>query len=188
LLPVDTDWDLGVGDSTAIWFSQSLRSREVRLIDYYEASGEGLPHYALVLQSKPYVYGKHWAPHDIRVRELGSGKSRLEVAAALGIKFEVTPNIGFEDGISAARVMLPRCWFDAEKTKYGLESLTHYRRDYNTRLHEFKGTPVHDHYSHGADAFRGLAVRQQPPEDRKRPFQPRPEFYDPGSAGTGWMA
>jgi phage terminase large subunit len=188
LLPVDTDWDLGVGDSTAIWFSQSLRSREVRLIDYYEASGEGLPHYAQVLQSRGYVYGKHWAPHDIRVRELGSGKSRLEVAAALGIKFDVTPNIGFEDGISAARVLLPRCWFDAEKCKYGLESLTHYRRDYNTRLHEFKGTPVHDHYSHGADAFRGLAVRHQPPEERKKAFQPRPEFYDPGSAGTGWMA
>ena len=89
ILPVDTDWDLGVGDATAIWFSQSLRSGEVRLIDYYESSGEGLPHYAALLRGKPYVYGKHWAPHDIRVRELASGRSRLETAASLGIRFKV---------------------------------------------------------------------------------------------------
>ena len=73
-LPVDTDWDLGIGDAMAIWFSQSLRPGEVRLIDYYENSGEGLPFYAGVLKDKGYVYGEHWAPHDIRVRELGTGK------------------------------------------------------------------------------------------------------------------
>ncbi len=186
LLPVDTDWDLGVGDNTAIWFSQSLRNREVRFIDYYEASGEGLPHYAGVLQSKGYVYGTHWAPHDIQVREFGSGKSRLEVAAALGIKFAIVPNIGLEDGISAARIFLPRCWFDQEKTKYGLEALMHYRRDFNTRLQEFKPTPVHDSYSHGADAFRGCAVRQQPPTDRDGGKR-RDVVIQHGTAGTAWM-
>ena len=81
LLPVDTDWDLGIGDRTRIWFSQSSPAGEVRLIDFYENSGEGLPHYIQVLKDRDYVYGHFWAPHDIRVKELGTGKSRLEVAA-----------------------------------------------------------------------------------------------------------
>jgi phage terminase large subunit len=163
-LPVDTDWDLGVGDATAIWFSQSVRSGEIRLIDYYEASGEGLPFYAQVLRERGYTYGAHWAPHDIRVRELGSGRSRLETATSLGIKFQIVPNIPLEDGIHAVRMLLPRCWFDATKTKAGLETLQHYRRDYNTRLNEFKATPMHDWAEHGASAFRYLAVRHKTPE------------------------
>jgi len=168
VLPVDTDWDLGVGDSTAIWFSQSLRSGEVRLIDYYEASGEGLPHYAQVLRAKGYTYGTHWAPHDIAVRELGSGRSRIETAASLGIKFDICPNIPIEDGIHAARMLFPKCWFDAVKCKVGLEALQHYKRDYNTRLNEFKATPVHDWAEHGASAFRYLAVRQQTPREARK--------------------
>lgn len=175
VLPVDTDWDLGVGDSTAIWFSQSLRSGEVRLIDYYEASGEGLPHYAQVLTNKGYTYGQHWAPHDIAVRELGSGRSRLETAGSLGIRFNICPNIPIEDGIHAARMLFPRCYFDAQKCKPGLEALQHYRRDYNTRLNEFKPTPVHDWSEHGASAFRYLAVRHQTPKadaPKTRPYRP----------------
>lgn len=163
VLPVDTDWDLGVGDSTAIWFSQSLRSGEVRLVDYYEASGEGLPHYAKVLRDKGYTYGQHWAPHDIQVKELGSGRSRLETAATLGIRFNICPNIPLEDGIHAARMLFGKCWFDSDKCAPGLEALQHYRRDYNTRLNEFKSTPVHDWASHGADAWRYLATRQRTP-------------------------
>lgn len=183
VLPVDTDWDLGVGDATAIWFSQSVRSGEVRVIDYYEASGEGLPHYAQVLKARGYTYGQHWAPHDIEVRELGSGRSRLETAASLGIKFRIAPNIPIEDGIHAARMLFPRCWFDATKCKAGLEALQHYRRDYNSRLNEFKATPVHDWASHGADAFRYLAVRHQTPRDKPR------EPVLPAYAGgpVGWM-
>jgi hypothetical protein len=166
---VDTDWDLGVGDAMAIWFSQSLRSGEVRLIDYHEASGEGFPYYVQVLQGKGYTYGTHWAPHDISVREMGTGKSRLDVAAALGLKFRITPRmhglagVEIEEGISAARLLMARCWFDAVKTKPGVEALSNYRRDYNERLAEFKATPVHDWSSHGADAFRGLAVRHKVP-------------------------
>jgi len=165
-LPVDTDWDLGIGDAMAVWFSQTTRGGEVRLIDYYEASGEGFPFYKTVLDGKGYTYGQHWAPHDIQVRELGSGRSRLEVAANLGIRFELTPRLQkgirgeIEEGIHAARMLLPRCWFDAEKCKAGIEALKHYRRDYNMRLDEFKVTPVHDWSSHAADAFRGLAARQ----------------------------
>lgn len=183
ILPVDTDWDLGVGDATAIWFSQSLRSGEVRLIDYYEASGEGLPHYAQVLKAKGYTYGTHWAPHDIQVRELGSGRSRLETAQTLGITFQTCPNIPLEDGIHAARMLLPRCWFDAEKCAPGIEALMHYRRDYNSRLNEFKPTPVHDWAEHGASAFRYLAVRQQSPKDKPKALV-MPKTM---SGATAWM-
>ncbi len=183
ILPVDTDWDLGIGDATAVWFSQSLRTGETRLVDYYEASGEGLPHYAQVLRDKGYTYGQHWAPHDIQVRELANGRSRLEAAASLGIRFQVVPNIPLEDGIHAARMLFPRCWFDAEKCGSGLEALQHYRRDYNTRLNEFKATPVHDWSEHGASAFRYLAVRQKTPvEAQKRVVLPR---YPGGN--QAWM-
>ncbi len=167
VLPVDTDWDLGIGDHTAIWFTQSLRSGEVRAIDYFEASGEGLPYYATVLRNRGYTYGTHWAPHDIQVRELASGRSRLEAAESLGIRFSVAPRVSVEDGIHAARMLMPRVWFDQQKCRAGLEALQHYRRDYNARLQEFKATPVHDWSSHGADAFRGLAVRQEPPKAKR---------------------
>ena len=106
----------------------------MRLIDYYENSGEGLPFYAGVLKDKGYVYGEHWAPHDIRVRELGTGKSRLETAQSHGIDFQVVPDIGLDDGIDAARLLLPRCWFDEEKCRVGLEALTFYRKAHNERL------------------------------------------------------
>lgn len=183
-LPVDTDWDLGIGDRMSIWFSQSLRSGEIHLIDHLTGSGEGFPFYARALASKGYVYGKHWAPHDIQVRELGSGRSRLEVAASLGIRFEVTPRLQHtdagevEEGIHAVRMLFPRLWFDAEKCAKGLESLMHYRRDYNQKLNEFKATPVHDEASHDADALRGLAVRHQiPVEARKKAAASMPREF-----------
>lgn len=187
LLPVDTTWDLGFGgkgDATAIWFTQSLRNHEIRVIDYYEAQGEGLPHYAGVLQQKRYVYGQHWAPHDIIVKE-STGKTRIETAVSLGIAFQIVPNVGVEDGIHAARMILGRCYFDADKCKVGIEAMQHYRRDYNHQLNEFKATPVHDWSSHGADAFRYLAVRHQTPEPT-RPFMSEPNYATGNTAG-GWM-
>jgi phage terminase large subunit len=186
VLPVDTDWDLGVGDSTAIWFSQSLRSGELRLIDFYESSGEGLPHYAQVLKDKGYSYGTHWAPHDIQAREFTSGRSRLETALSLGIKFAIVPNIPIEDGIHAARMLLPICWFDVRKTEAGREALQHYRRDYNTRLNEFKAAPVHDWASHAADAFRGLAVRFKQRKDKQAKTFARPVYE--GRPDQAWMS
>jgi hypothetical protein len=188
-LLVDTDWDLGIGDAMCVWFSQTVKgSGQVRLIDYYEASGEGFPHFVQLLREKRYTYGTHWAPHDIAVRELGSGKSRLEMAAALGLRFSVTPRLSsaagqeLEDGIHAARLFFPRCWFDQTRCRVGLEALGQYRRDYNTRLDEFKATPVHDNASHGADAFRGLAVRHQIPKEK-------PEYVRVGPGSPhGWMA
>ena len=175
ILPVMTTWDLGIGDATAIIFSQGNRAGDLRIVDYYEASGEGLPHYAKVLQDKNYTYGQHWAPHDIQVRELGTGRSRLEVAASLGIRFETVPRVHtstsgeVEEGIHAARMLLSRCWFDETRCKALLESLQHYRRDYNSRLNELRATPVHDWSSHGADAMRYLATWYKPAS--RRPVQ-----------------
>ena len=154
---VDTWWDLDVGDSTAIFFTQNI-GRAVHVIDYYEARGEGLPHYCKVLSSKNYLYGEHNAPHDIEVRELGTGKSRREIAWDLGLNFRVVPKLPIEDGIHAAQMLIPRLYFDREKCKYGLECLRQYHRAYNERTRSFRATPVHDYSSHAADAFRYLAV------------------------------
>lgn len=150
---VETWWDLGVGDSTAIWFVQRA-GPEVHIIDFHEMTGEGLPYYAKVLQQKPYVYKRHTAPHDIAVRELGSGRSRLEIAAGLGIEFEVAPRLPVDDGINSVRMILPRCWFDAERCKAGLEALRQYRKDFDDKLKAFRDRPRHDWTSHAADAFR----------------------------------
>lgn len=168
---VETWWDLGVGDSTAIWFVQRS-GREIRVIDYYEMSGEGLPHYAKVLQTKDYVYSRHIAPHDIEVRELGTGKSRRETAAALGIKFQVAPNLAIDDGIDAMRAMLARCWFDKRKTGRLIEALKQYRKDWNDKLKVFQDHPCHDWTSHAADAGRMGAVTGDPRDERNAPRIP----------------
>ncbi len=168
-LPVETWWDLGVGDSTSIWFAQRV-GLEVRLIDYLEASGEGLPYYVKALQAKPYVYGRHIAPHDIEVRELGTGKSRKETAAKLGIRFDVAPAQSIEDGIEAVRSMLPSCWFDEAKCSRGIEALSQYRKEWNDKTRDFKNAPYHDWTSHGADAFRYGAVARERGKLGNRPI------------------
>lgn len=159
-LKVHTVWDLGVSDSTTIWFAQVV-GKEVRIVDYYEATGEGLPHYARILEQRGYLYGKHFAPHDIVVRELGSGVSRIETAKKLGINFEIVKNVSVEDGIEASRQILSSCWFDTDKCSAGLHALSNYRREYNDKMGEFKARPVHDWASHAADAFRYLALSVQ---------------------------
>lgn len=156
-ITVDTWWDLGVGDATVIWFTQTV-GKEIHVIDYYENNGEGLPHYAKYLQSLPYVYGTHNAPHDIEARELGTGKSRLETARTLGIDFKVVANLGVDDGIEAVRGILSRCWFDVDKCKRGLHALREYRKEYDEKKKVFKSYPCHDWSSHTADGFRYFAV------------------------------
>lgn len=154
---VDTWWDLGIGDATAIWFTQTI-GKEIRFIDYYEAEGEGLPHYIQVLRDKGYLYGIHHAPHDIEVRELTSGKSRLEIAQGLGINFDVVPKLLIDDGINAARMIFNQCWFDKDKCKQGLTCLKHYRKEFDEKMQTFKDKPMHNWASHGADAFRYFAI------------------------------
>ena len=157
-LPVHTAWDLGINDSTAIWFAQVYRGGAVNVIDYYENSGVGLDHYAEVLRQKDYHWGDHLAPHDIEVRELGSGKSRLETAFGLGIRFKVIPKMKIADGINAARMLIPKCYFDREKCNEGLEMLRQYRQEWDDRKRMFRDQPRHDFTSHSADAFRYLAL------------------------------
>lgn len=156
-LPVNTAWDLGMDDSMTIWFFQVVGG-EIHFVDYYENSGEGLGHYAHKLQEKMYIYGKQFAPHDIAVRELGTGKSRLEVAKSLGVSFTVNPRLEIEDGINAGRTLFSRCWFDTEKCSRGLNALRNYKKEWNEKDKVFRNTPKHDWASHGADAFRTFSV------------------------------
>jgi len=158
-LPVVTSWDLGVGDSTSIVFAQFVGGGEIRIIDYYESSGVGLDHYARVLQEKGYMYEQHILPHDVRVRELGSGKSRYETLQSLGIApITIAPQLGVDDGIQAVRSMLPLCWFSAERCDHLIEALRAYHREYDDQRMTWKGRPEHDWSSHPADAMRYLAI------------------------------
>ena len=157
-LPVHTAWDLGINDSTAIWFAQIFRGGAVNVIDYYENTGVGLDHYAEVLRQKDYHYGDHLAPHDIEVRELGSGKSRLETAFSLGLRFKVVPKMKIADGINAARLLIPKCYFDRDNCVTGIEMLKQYRQEWDEKRKIFRDQPRHDFTSHAADAFRYLAI------------------------------
>ena len=157
-LPVHTAWDLGINDSTAIWFAQIFRGGAVNVIDYYENTGFGLDHYAEVLRQKDYHYGDHLAPHDIEIRELGSGKSRLETAFSLGIRFKVIPKMKVADGINAARLLIPKCYFDKDNCAVGIEMLKQYRQEWDEKRKIFRYQPRHDFTSHAADAFRYLAI------------------------------
>lgn len=156
-LPVHTVWDLGVGDSTAIWFFQ-VSSADVRVVDFYENHGQGLPHYASVLASKGYRYGDDWVPHDAKVRELGTGRTRVETLLQLGRKPKLVPDHKLMDGINAVRQTLPRVWFDDVRCRDGIEALKQYRSEYDEKARVFKDTPKHDWTSHAADAFRYLCM------------------------------
>ena len=179
-LPVHTAWDLGMDDATAIWFFQVEPGGGWRVLDYYAADGEGLGHYARVLEAKArpagsagilpgrgFRYGQHLAPHDIRVRELGTGQSRQESAAALGIRFHLAPSLPVADGIDAVRRLLPRCGFDATHCGPGLQALRTYRRRWQPRQEQFGSGPLHDASSHAADAFRYAATGWRPPVDMR---------------------
>ena len=156
-LEVHTAWDLGMDDYTVIWFYQQV-GKEIRIIDYYANSGHALQHYATHMKSKPYVYGRNLLPHDVRVRELGTGKSRKQTLEGLGLRVTVVDRHLVEDGIQAVRNILPRCWFDEKKTREGLDGLSLYRAEYDEKFETNKAHPVHDWSSHAADGFRQLAV------------------------------
>lgn len=160
-LDVQTAWDLGMDDATAVWFFQRDSGGFVRLIDYYENSGEGLDHYVEYVRGKGWRYARHIAPHDIMVRELGTGKSRLETARQLGLSFTPCRNLPVADGINAVRRLLPRCRFDAARCAEGLKALRQYQKVWNDKMGLF-GKPLHNWTSHAADAFRYLAVGLMP--------------------------
>jgi hypothetical protein len=152
-----TAWDLGMGDSTSIWVAQ-LVGTEVRLIDYYENHGVGLDHYVKWIKDNDYLKAEHILPHDVRVRELGTGKSRMEMLEDSGLEIKIAPRMGLDDGIQAVRRLLPRCWFNVPKVQIGLNCLRNYRRDYDEKRKIFYERPLHDWSSHGSDSFRYLAL------------------------------
>jgi len=185
-LPVETWWDLGMDDSTTIWFIQRYAT-EIRVINYYENSGEGLQHYAKLLSGQisgheeftDYFYGRHIAPHDIEVRELGTGKSRRETARGLGIKFTVGKIHEVSDGIEAVRSLLPTCYFSKQKCMRGIEALRQYRKAWDENNKVFRNHPLHDWTSHGADAFRiGAWNSKHQPKDRKPPQEKAQDEHD----------
>jgi len=174
-LQVYTAWDLGIDDYTAIWFFQQV-GREVRVIGYYETSGEGLQNIVReAIASKPYIYAAHHLPHDVMVRELGAGgKTRRETLAGLGVaNIIVGAAQDPEERINASRQMIPICWFDAEACAEGLNRLRGFRKRWNRSTSSYSG-PLHDENSHGADAFgefavnrRGVVAPRPPPAARQ---------------------
>lgn len=159
---VNTFWDIGVGDETSIIFAQHV-GQEVHIINQYNAEGEGLSHYAAVLNeySKKfgYLYEDHYAPHDIQVRELGSGaQTRLQIAKELGINFKIVPNIGINEGIELCRGIFPRLWIDSDRCNYFIKCAENYHKKYNERLNVYSDKPEHDWSSHTMDAFRYMSI------------------------------
>ena len=159
---VITAWDLGIGDSTSIVFAQFIGA-EIHIIDFYEASGAGLEHYVKMLQDKGYVYDQHVLPHDVRVRELGSGKSRVEMLEELGIhNIEIAPQLLIDDGIQQVRTMLDKCYFDEVQCEKLIDSLLAYSREWDDNGNTWRMRPKHDWSSHACDAMRYLAIGYRP--------------------------
>lgn len=156
-LPVFTVWDLGVADAMTVIFVQ-LDGLKVNLIDYIEKRGEGLSYFAAELKRKAYAYSSHYAPHDIKQRELTTGKTRLELARDLGLPFEIVKDIGVQDGIDSLRSLFPRLWFDQTKCARLVSCLTNYHKQFDQKKREYAKAPVHDWSSHGADAARYLSI------------------------------
>jgi len=151
-----TSWDLGISDSTAIWVAQVV-GKEIRLLDFYENHSQGLDTYVSWLRDNGWDNATQLLPHDVVVRELGTGKSRQEMLEEAGLEITVVKKLPVADGIQAVRRMLPRCWFD-KNVKQGLDALRNYRRNYDEKRNVFFDSPLHDWCSHAADAFRYLAV------------------------------
>lgn len=184
-VPVNTYWDLGRNDTTAIWFAQHV-GKEHRMVDYYEHRLVGLDHYVKVLREKGYLYGEHYLPHDVEVTDLTTNLSRRQRLEEMGIApITVVPRTqSIEDAIDKTRSVFSEVWFDRERCRDGLDSLRNYQYLYDEKYNTFRRQPLHNWASNGADAFRQFAQGYMPPvEDDtvwRRPV-PSQRF------GTGWM-
>lgn len=165
-VPVGTAWDLGIGDTTSIWFFQVV-GREYHILEHIVMSGVGLEWYVKELRNKPYIYDEHILPHDAEARELGTGKTRVEMLRDFGLgRIRVLPRSDVDDGIHAARMLFNKCWFDAEKCRTGLDALRAYERKWDEKNKIFTAKPLHNWASHPADAFRYFAMGVRSPERR----------------------
>ena len=191
-IPCETWWDLGIDDSMSIWITQTV-VREIRCVHYYENSGEGLAHYVNYLgewaQKREVRFLRHGMPHDIEVRELGTGKSRKEVCERqLGLKpIVVSPQIALEDGIEQVRRLLPQCWFDEHECARGISALTEYSKEWDDKAKVFAPRPSHNWASHGSDAFRTMATIHK--GKAVSSFEPAKDRYNrPRSNFGSWMS
>jgi phage terminase large subunit len=164
---VETFWDLGIGDTTAIWFIQKV-GKEVHVIDFMEHAGVGLEWWAKKLKEKPYVYDEHYIPHDGAARELGTGRTRQETLQEFGIRTTIVPRQGVADGINAVRLALSHCWFDETNCAKGISCLKNYQRKWDGKNKMFIDKPLHDWSSHGADAFRMFGLMFNPDRVKTR--------------------
>ena len=171
-LPVHVAWDLGISDSCSLWFFQ-VTMGEVRFVDFYEHSGVGLEHYVKVMDQKGYWYGDDWLPHDAKVRELGTGRTRAETLINMGRRPRIVPNHKVEDGINAARLLLHHCYFDELNCEQGVNALRSYQREWDDVKRVFRKTPLHNWASHASDSFRyaAMAYRNIKPEKKKPDLQ-----------------
>lgn len=157
MLPVYTWNDLGIADSFAIGYFQFAHN-QWRVIDYEEFEAEGLKDAINRMNAKGYTYAEHYAPHDIEVRELGTGVSRKETARELGVDYNVVPKLGVQDGIDALRMRFVTLWFDAQKTQLLVKRLRRYHKEFDEKRGVYKNKPYHDENSHAADMMRYWAV------------------------------
>ena len=165
---VHTAWDLGVRDSTTIIFFQTI-GQVVRIIDCYENTKHGLEHYVNIIKQKPYTYGKHIAPHDIRVTEWGTGMTRIEKARHLGLSYTIAPDLSIEDGIEAVRSCFSKVWIDEHNCVPLIKALESYRQEYDSKKKIYKSHPLHDWSSNFADAMRYLAISLSKTRDSASP-------------------
>ncbi len=172
-----TAWDLGMSDSTSIWVAQVV-GKEIRLVDYVENHSQSLEWYVNWLRDNNWHKATHILPHDVEVREMGTGRSRKEMLMESGLEITIAPKLSVADGIQAVRRMLPRCWFNRETVKQGLDCLRNYRRVYDEKRNVFFDTPLHDFASHGSDAFRYLAVGLDEPDS---------SWTQPLNVNTKWV-
>jgi len=161
-VPVDTWWDLGIDDSTSIWFTQDV-GREVHLVRYYENSGEGLRHYVNYIKDfrddNQVTMGRTTLPHDGKKRELATGKSIQDFLYELGVSCDIAPRPQTkEDGIEAVRQFLGKCWFGEPHCDRGIEGLRQYRKEWDEVNGVYRARPVHDWTSHVNDAIQTLAL------------------------------
>jgi phage terminase large subunit len=184
--PVETAWDTGHRDSTAIWFYQRI-SGEVRVIDYYENRGKGLEHYADELRKRGYSYSRHIGPHDLDNTIFAINASTLDVAKNFGINFVIAPRLAIDEGIAATRTFLGRCRFDRTKCADGIAALDAYEREYDEDTRQLKAKPKHDWSSHGSDAMRYAAITPEGlglvPDWAKPMMQQMPNVWTPQQGG-----
>lgn len=182
-VPVHTAWDIGVRDDTSIWWFQ-VYGGKIYILDCHTASGGDVETFAEICHSKPWTKGIDFVPHDAKVKEWGTGRTRVETMQKFGLRPQLVPLASKLDGINAVRRTLPLCVFNTSCEDQGISALEQYRREWDDEKKTFRANEVHDWTSHLADAFRYLSMawRNAPGRDDAKPApQPSGTVYLPGA-------